>query len=90
MTTAVRTSIIQIGNSRGIRIPKLLLEQMRFVENEEVDLLVEKNQLVMRPVRKAREGWDAEFKEMAECGDDELSGWDTYIPTKWDEEEWEW
>lgn len=90
MTTAVRTSIIRIGNSRGIRIPKLLLEQMRFVENEEVDLLVEKNQLVVRPVRKAREGWDAEFKEMAEFGDNELAGWDTYIPTKWDEEEWEW
>ncbi len=90
MTTAIRTRIIQIGNSRGIRIPKPLLEQMRFVENEEVDLVIEKNQLIVRPVHKARQGWDLAFKEMAEHGDDGLLDWNTYIPTEWDEEEWEW
>lgn len=90
MTTAVRTSIIQIGNSRGIRIPKLLLEQMRFIENEEVDLIIEKNQLVVRPVRKAREGWSIAFKEMAARGDDDLLNDEVYIATEWDAEEWEW
>ena len=90
MTTAIRTSIIQIGNSRGIRIPKLLLEQMRFVENGEVDLLVEKNQLVVRPVHKARQGWDIAFKEMAERGDDELLDGDVYIANDWEAEGWEW
>lgn len=90
MTTAVRTSIIQIGNSRGIRIPKLLLEQMQLIENEEVDLLVEENQLVVRPVYKSREGWDSAFKEMAARGDDELLDGDIYIATESDSAEWEW
>ena len=88
MTTAVRTSIIKIGNSRGIRIPKLLLEQMRFTESEEVDLVLEKNQLLIRPVHKARQGWDIAFKEMAERGDDELI--DDEIYNTRDAEGWVW
>jgi antitoxin component of MazEF toxin-antitoxin module len=51
----MKTRIIQIGNSRGVRIPKTLLEQSGL--GEEVELKVDKEQIIIRPVKKARESW---------------------------------
>jgi antitoxin MazE len=58
----MKVNIISIGNSKGIRIPKTLLEQVHL--NKEADLVVEGNKLVIRPLKKAREGWDKAFKSM--------------------------
>jgi antitoxin MazE len=84
----MKTSIVQIGNSRGVRIPKPLLEQTGL--SGEVDISVEGNALVIRPAKKAREGWAAAFQAMAWRGDDALL--DQVVPTlsAWDEDEWEW
>ena len=70
MGMAVKTRVIKIGNSQGIRIPKLLLDQSGL--EGEVELSVERDQLVVRPVRRARHGWDEQFRMMAESGDDRL------------------
>jgi antitoxin MazE len=85
---AVKTRIVAIGNSHGIRIPKLLLEQTGL--SGEVEISVEDETLVIRPVKKPREGWAAAFQEMAERGDDTLL--DRAAPglSRWDEDEWEW
>lgn len=83
----MRARVVKIGNSKGIRIPKPMLEQSG-IENE-VDLEAEEGQIVIRAVRHAREGWDAAFAEMAERGDDKLLD-DVPSTTTWDEEEWEW
>ena len=80
----VKTRIIKIGNSRGIRIPKLLIEQVGI--GTEVEIAVEKDQLVVRSASSPRQGWDAQFRAMAEHGDDRLV--DTAVPTKWDSSEW--
>ena len=66
----MRTRIIKIGNFRGIRIPKLLLDQLGL--NEEVELAVQGDQLVIRPIRHPRYGWNGQFRMMAEHGDDRL------------------
>lgn len=66
----VKVKIISIGNSKGIRIPKILLEQVHF--NEEADLVVEGTKLVIRPLKKAREGWDRAFKSMHNRKEDVL------------------
>ena len=66
----VKTRIIKIGNSRGIRIPKLLIEQIGI--GTEVEIAVEKDQLVVRSTSSPRQGWDAQFRAMAEHGDDRL------------------
>jgi antitoxin MazE len=84
----MKTRIVRIGNSRGIRIPKVLLEQAELAD--EVDISVQDKSLVIRPVRKPREGWAASFDEMAARGDDALLDGDTPSLTSWDEEEWEW
>ncbi len=83
----VKTKIIKIGNSQGVRIPKSLLEQLNFSTEIEID--IQDNQLVLRPISPARKGWDAAFAEMAARGDDRLP--EIAVPaTEWDETEWEW
>jgi antitoxin MazE len=81
-----RTRIIRIGNSRGVRVPKLLLEQAQLVE--EVELHAEPGRLVVRAVRRQRSGWDAAARAMRQCGDDRLL--DEPTSTRFDDEEWEW
>jgi antitoxin MazE len=70
MTTPVKTHIIKIDNSRGIRIPKMLLQQAGL--HDEVQVEVQSGQLVIRSLRAPREGWDEAFAEMADRGDDAL------------------
>jgi antitoxin MazE len=84
----VKTHIVRIGNSRGVRIPKPLLEQTGL--EGEVEINVEDGSLVIRPVKKTREGWTTAFQQMAQRGDDALL--DNVAPTlsTWDEKEWEW
>lgn len=84
----MRTKIVRIGNSQGIRIPKPLLEQSGL--EGEVDLRVDDHSLVISPVRQVREGWDRAFAAMAERGDDDLLDTETPSLSTWDDEEWEW
>ncbi|MBX9625841.1 MAG: AbrB/MazE/SpoVT family DNA-binding domain-containing protein [Gemmataceae bacterium] len=84
----MKTRIVPIGNSRGIRIPKPLLDLTGLAG--EVEITAEGGALVVRPVRAARAGWAAAFREMARRGDD--APLDDPAPTLsgWDEDEWEW
>ena len=84
----MRSRIVRIGNSKGIRIPKTLLEEAQL--KDAVDITVENGALVVRPVRKVREGWAEAFRAMHERGEDKLlDGWD--FPNEFDESgEWEW
>jgi len=66
----MRARIIKIGNSQGLRIPKPVLEQTGIIDDVEID--VEKNQIIIRPVQSPREGWENAFKMMQESGDDTL------------------
>ena len=87
METIVKTRIVKIGNSQGIRIPKLLLDQADF--SDEIELVVARHQIVIRPIHVPRQGWDEQFKKMAENGDDYLID-DDVLLSSWDEEEWVW
>jgi antitoxin MazE len=84
----MKTRIVRIGNSQGLRIPKPLLEQTGLTG--EVEIHAEADSLIIRPSRKPREGWAEAFEEMARRGDDALF---TDVPpslSAWDEDEWEW
>ena len=83
----VRARIVSIGNSQGVRIPKLLLEQTGI--QGEVELEVKQDKIVIHALKPARKEWDKAFESMAEQGDDLLLDEDT-IGTTWDEEEWQW
>jgi antitoxin MazE len=83
----MRARVIKIGNSQGLRIPKPILEQTGIMDDVEIE--VEKNQIIIRPIKNVREGWDAAFKIMGEKRDDELI-LDENMSNSWDEEEWQW
>ena len=82
----MRATIVRIGNSRGLRIPKALLAQTGI--QDQVELTVEDGRLVVQPVKKVREGWAQAAQLMAERGDDALL--DAELSTTFDEAEWEW
>jgi antitoxin MazE len=84
----VKASIVRIGNSQGIRIPKVVLEQTHL--SGEVELEVRDRQIVIRSAMKPRQGWSQRFRTMAERGDDKLLDAETFSQTSWDKEEWRW
>ena len=81
----MKTHIVRINNSGGIRIPKSLLEQTGL--RGEVEITADDKSLVIRPVKRPRESWAAAFRKMARNGDDELL--DAVPPSlsAWDEDE---
>ncbi len=86
MGNVARTHIVRIGNSRGLRIPKVWIEQLDL--SDEVEMSVQADRLVIRSARRPREGWEEQFRAMHERGDDRLI---EGIPAStWDEKEWEW
>jgi len=67
----MKVNIVSIGNSKGIRIPKSILDQCKF--NKEADLEVDNNKLIIKPVkRKIRDGWVSAFRLMHELQEDAL------------------
>ena len=86
MTNVTTTHIVRIGNSQGVRIPKLWLEQLDL--GGEVEMALEAGQLVVRAARRPRQGWDEQFQAMHERGDDRLG--DEFPASAWDEQEWTW
>ncbi len=87
MTTALRTRLIKIGNSRGIRLPKAVLEQAGL--EQEVEIEVRGGEIVLRSASHPRADWDAAFEAMAARGDDALLDGEPLL-TQWDETEWAW
>lgn len=80
------TRIVRIGNSRGIRIPKALIDQAELPD--EVELQAEPGRLVVRATRTPRDGWETAAQAMRAAGDDELL--DLPQANAFDEQEWEW
>ena len=82
------TKIVPIGNSRGIRIPKAMLDHCGF--GEEAELEAKKGALILRPVTSPRAGWAGAFAGMGAAKDDELVHKDAPSGTPFDAEEWKW
>ena len=84
----MRTKIIKIGNSQGIRIPKILIEESGL--RGDVEISVKQNTLVIEPLRHPRENWEEAFREMSENRDDALLDGDSPVESAFDNSEWEW
>ena len=81
-----KTRIVRIGNSRGIRVPKILLDQAKL--SDEVELHAEPGRLVVQAARRPRMGWAEAALAMSKQGHDDLL--DQPIATRFDQKEWEW
>ncbi|WP_340107075.1 AbrB/MazE/SpoVT family DNA-binding domain-containing protein [Rhodohalobacter sp. 8-1] len=85
----MKTKIIRIGNSQGVRIPKPLIEESGITE--EIEMILRDNEIVLRSAETIRKGWEESFEKMAEQGDDVLLDQEEIkILSDWDETEWTW
>ena len=84
----MKTRIIRIGNSQGIRIPKLYLQQTGL--SEEVNLEVLDKEIIIRSSKHPRQGWAEAFQAMAKHRDDQLLDKEAVNQSGWDETEWQW
>ena len=82
----MRAKLVQIGNSRGVRLPKAMIEEVGL--GEELEISVRKGEIVIARVKKVREGWAEDMKLMVERGEAGLV-WPDF-PNDFDENEWEW
>lgn len=84
----MKSKLISIGNSQGIRIPKPILEQSGL--SGEVELVARKGLLLVRPASRPRASWAEAFRTMAAKGDDQPVDAPPPSSSRWDGEEWEW
>ena len=84
--TRLKTNIIRIGNSQGIRLPKTVLQQCGL--KDEVELEIESDQIIIKSVKNPRQGWAEAFQKMSKKQDDTLI--DVEVQNEWDKKEWVW
>ncbi len=63
-------SIINIGNSKGIRLSKTILEKYNI--QDKIELILDKDFIVLKPKAEPRKDWEKAFQEMHKNGDDQL------------------
>ena len=66
----MEAAIIKIGNSKGLRLSKTILEKYNI--KDKVELILEKDQIILKPIEAPRKGWEEQFKQMRPNNDDEL------------------
>jgi len=82
----MKTRLVQIGNSKGVRLPKTVLAEAQL--QDDVELQAEPGRIVIRSAKRPRDGWAEAARRMRERGDDHLL--DAPAPTRFEQEEWEW
>ena len=82
----MKAKIVKIGNSRGIRLPKAIIDQVGL--EEAVDLEVRDGEIVISPAVRIRSGWAEAAQALANRQEDELL--DPFVPTHFDTQEWKW
>jgi len=82
----MKTRIVQIGNSRGVRLPKALLDEAQLVD--EIELQAAPGRIVIRKASRPRAGWAAAARLMRERDEDRLL--DPATATDFDEKQWKW
>ena len=82
----MKTRLVQVGTSCGVRLPKPVIEEVGL--DDEVELQVREGAIVIRPLRATRSGWAEAAQELRKNEGDQLL--DPPTPTRFDEEEWEW
>jgi len=78
----MEVAVIKIGNSRGIRFRKNIIE--RYNIRDTVEMILDKDHIIIKPISKPRKGWDKAFMEMNANGDDNL-----IVPDIFEEENFE-
>jgi antitoxin MazE len=76
-------SVINIGNSKGIRLSKTILE--KYSISDKIELILEKGYIILKAKPEPRKGWEKAFKKMHENGDDQLLMGDVFEDENFEE-----
>ena len=82
----IKSRLVRIGNSRGVRLPKALIEEAGL--GEDVEIRADGRSIVITPGTRPREGWAADAKRAVADGAKGLL--DAPTETRFDREEWKW
>ena len=66
----METAIIKIGNSKGLRLSKTILDKYNI--KDKVEIILEMGQIIIKPIEEPRKNWDAAFEKMNKEGDDKM------------------
>jgi antitoxin MazE len=78
----MQVSVIQVGNSKGIRLSKTLLDKYQITDK--VELVLEDDHIILKPVAEPRKNWEKAFAEMHHNGDDKLLMDSVFEDENWD------
>ena len=79
----MEVSIIPIGNSKGLRLSKTILE--RYNIKDKIEIILEKGMIILKPIEQPRKGWGEAFEKMHKHGDDQLLMNDVFEDENFDE-----
>jgi antitoxin MazE len=75
-------SLVPIGNSKGIRLPKAIIEKYQFQDS--IEMILKEDHIILKPMTMPRKGWDHAFDKMRKAGDDNL-----LLPDVFEDEDFE-
>lgn len=86
----IHSRLVKIGNSKGVRLPKTLLEMSGI--KDEIQIFIDNGQIIICPLEKnnPRLGWQKSFQEMAQENHDQILDQEIVSTSSWDDLEWEW
>jgi antitoxin MazE len=80
----MKTKLIKVGNSKGVRIPKPMIEEAGL--SEDIELILDDNRIILQSTNTPRAHWDESFSETDDVNEEITA----YFTNDWDEEEWTW
>ena len=83
------TTLIKIGNSQGVRIPKAIIQQAK-LSDKKLEFKIVDDGLLIQPVKVARQGWKKQFDRAGKLKDFDRSNQEWLDAPLTDAEEWEW
>ena len=85
----MKVNVIKIGNSMGIRLPRLIVRTLGV--NSQLELTIATEKIILVPLKKVRKDWESAFKKMNEDKEDKDNELIMSFPeTEWDKTEWTW
>ena len=66
----METSIIKIGNSKGLRLSKTIIDKYNI--KDKVEIILEKGRIIIKPIEEPRQNWEKAFEKMSKEGDDKM------------------
>ena len=79
----MQIAVVSVGNSKGIRLPKKVLEKYNITDS--LEIILEEDRIVLVPQKTPRSGWEKFAKELHESGDDQLLIPDVFEDENFDE-----